>query len=212
MSNPTIYNNDYYTKAPCKVKVYGCNDYVESTDPTAETGSWKELGYYNEDPNAASANRWYTNKETGYNYDIQTLAAMEAADPAYLSLSLDFDGNEYRYFRIEVLDTYENLWLPSYYHNNDGYVSFHEIEVFAKKELMMRKNLLYIILPALFVGLFSACESLEDTYSDYTGDGPIRYLSKAYYLEGTPGWEEVVLNWENKIDAAKRCNPGYMAG
>ena len=133
MANPSIYNNDYHTKLPCKVKIYGCNDYVESTDPTAVTGSWKELGSYNSDPNAELADRWYINKETGYTYDIETLTAMEVAAPAYLSVPVDFDGNEYRYFKIEVLDTYENLWNPSYFNNNDGYVSFHEIEVFAKK-------------------------------------------------------------------------------
>ncbi len=69
----------------------------------------------------------------------------------------------------------------------------------------MKRIFLYTILPALFIGLFSSCEKLEDTYSDYSGDGPIRYLSKVYDIEAEAGWEEVKLTWENKSDAAREA-------
>ncbi len=131
---PSLYNYDYHTKSPCAMKVYGCNDYVLSTDPTAETGSWKELGSFNRDPSEALADRWYVNPNTGYTYYLTSLSEQEAADPAYISVALEFDGTAYRYFRIEVVDTYENLYAPSFFHNNDGYVSFHEIELYAKKD------------------------------------------------------------------------------
>lgn len=129
-----LYSWDYHTRTPCKMRVYGCNDYVASTNPTAETGSWKELGLFNRDPNEAIADRWYVDQSTGFTYYITSLAEQEAADPAYISIALEFDGAAYRYFKIEVLDTYENLYSPSYNHNNDDYVSFHEIELYAKKD------------------------------------------------------------------------------
>ncbi|MFI1772274.1 DUF4998 domain-containing protein [Thalassobellus citreus] len=67
----------------------------------------------------------------------------------------------------------------------------------------MRRIFIYAILPLFLVSLFFSCESLEDTYSDYSGDGPIRYLSKVYNVEGIAGWEEVTLKWENKTDVAR---------
>ena len=39
----------------------------------------------------------------------------------------------------------------------------------------MKKIYLWLLLPLL---IFGGCESLEDTYKDYAGDGPIRYLVK----------------------------------
>lgn len=67
----------------------------------------------------------------------------------------------------------------------------------------MKRLLIYILLPVLAAGIFSACESLEDTYSDYTGDGPIRYLAKCTNLEANAKWESVELSWENKNDVAR---------
>ncbi len=133
MPSPSLYNYKYHTRTPCKMTIYACNDYVETTDPKAESGSWKEVGSFDRDPNEGQADRWYVVPETGYIYDIQTISAMESADPAYMSIPIEFDGNTYRYFKIEVEDTYNDEWSPDYYNNNDGYVSFHEIEVYAKK-------------------------------------------------------------------------------
>lgn len=67
----------------------------------------------------------------------------------------------------------------------------------------MRKIHLYAILTALLAGALFGCESLEDTYSEYAGDGPIRYLTKCYNLDAVPEWEEVELTWENKTDVAR---------
>ncbi|MFI1772275.1 DUF4959 domain-containing protein [Thalassobellus citreus] len=129
-----LFNYDYYTRVPCKMKVYGCNDYVLSSDPTAETGSWKELGSFNNDPKQAIEDRWYVEKSTGFTHYITSLAEQEAADPVYISIPLEFDSTAYRYFKIEVLDTYDNLFAPDYHNNYDDYVSFHEIELYAKKD------------------------------------------------------------------------------
>ncbi|MCW3786816.1 DUF4998 domain-containing protein [Plebeiibacterium sediminum] len=64
----------------------------------------------------------------------------------------------------------------------------------------MKRLLLYILLPVLAAGIFFGCENLEDTYSDYTGDGPIRYLAKCVNLEANAKWESVELSWENNQD------------
>jgi len=53
----------------------------------------------------------------------------------------------------------------------------------------------YAILLFLLAGVLVGCEKLEDTYSDYSGDGPIHYLSKIYDLKGESRWESVYLTW-----------------
>ena len=44
-------------------------------------------------------------------------------------------------------------------------------------------------------------ESLEDTYSDYAGDGKIRYVAKCTEVHATPGWERLLVEWINGTDA-----------
>ena len=39
---------------------------------------------------------------------------------------------------------------------------------------MMKRKYLWILFSLVF---FAACSDLEDTYSDYAGDGEIRYLT-----------------------------------
>ncbi len=52
------------------------------------------------------------------------------------------------------------------------------------------------------VVLLVACsESLEETYSDYAGDGKIRYVAKCTDFHATPGWERLKLEWVNGTDA-----------
>lgn len=56
----------------------------------------------------------------------------------------------------------------------------------------------------LFAGialLIGCNESLEDTYSDYAGDGKIRYVAKCTEVHATPGWERLLLDWINGTDA-----------
>ena len=65
----------------------------------------------------------------------------------------------------------------------------------------MRKRINII---SLFVAvlLLTACnESLEDTYSDFAGDGKIRYVAKCTDVHTTPGWERLMVNWINGTDA-----------
>lgn len=62
----------------------------------------------------------------------------------------------------------------------------------------------YAMILVLLAGLMASCgESLEDTYSDYTGDGPEQYLTKIYDLQGTPRWMSVSLTWNLKLDPGR---------
>ena len=47
----------------------------------------------------------------------------------------------------------------------------------------------------------ASCESMTDTYSEYAGDGPIKYLGKIKNLTIVPGWERFTVSWENSLDS-----------
>lgn len=63
--------------------------------------------------------------------------------------------------------------------------------------MAMNKRYLWILLSILFV---TGCESLEDTYSDYAGDGAIRYLGSCTNVSVVPGWQRLIVTWTNGID------------
>lgn len=62
---------------------------------------------------------------------------------------------------------------------------------------MKAKKYLLVLLSMV---AFVACSDLEDTYSEYAGDGQIRYLVQCSDLKVTPGWEELVVTWKNSTD------------
>lgn len=63
--------------------------------------------------------------------------------------------------------------------------------------MVMKNRYLWILLSFLCM---TGCESLEDTYSDYAGDGSIRYLGKCTDFAINPGWERLILTWKNSVD------------
>ena len=63
---------------------------------------------------------------------------------------------------------------------------------------MKRDIINLLVLTTLLVG---CGESLEDTYSDYAGDGKIRYVGKCSELDVVPGWKRLSLHWKNSVDA-----------
>ena len=65
----------------------------------------------------------------------------------------------------------------------------------------MRKRKYIINLFAAAALLVGCGESLEDTYSDYAGDGKIRYVAKCTEVHATPGWERLLVEWINGTDA-----------
>ncbi|MFR4039272.1 MAG: DUF4998 domain-containing protein [Butyricimonas faecalis] len=63
----------------------------------------------------------------------------------------------------------------------------------------MRKHIINLLSGGSFHdGVY---ESLEDTYSDFAGDGKIRYVAKCSDLDITAGWERLIVNWVNGTDA-----------
>ena len=61
----------------------------------------------------------------------------------------------------------------------------------------MKYTFLLGLLACLF---FAGCEDLEETYEDFSGDGPIRYLSKCKDVKVQSGWERLVVEWRNDLD------------
>lgn len=62
---------------------------------------------------------------------------------------------------------------------------------------MTAKRYLWILF-AFFA--LAGCDDLEDTYSDYAGDGQIRYLTKCSDVKIVPGWEKLNMTWKNSTD------------
>lgn len=49
--------------------------------------------------------------------------------------------------------------------------------------------------------LFAAgCEDLKDTYDDYAGDGPVRYMARCSDVKVESGWECLRVFWKNALD------------
>ena len=60
----------------------------------------------------------------------------------------------------------------------------------------MKKNAWLFLILLFAIG----CDSLEDTYSDYAGDGPRRYLGKCSDVKVLPGWKRLQVSWVNGVD------------
>lgn len=56
-------------------------------------------------------------------------------------------------------------------------------------------TILYCLSFLFVAGLFAGCEDMEDTYKDYAGDGPIRYVGKCKDVQVLPGWNCLRLSW-----------------
>ncbi len=65
----------------------------------------------------------------------------------------------------------------------------------------MKKRKFIINLFAAAAFLVGCNESLEDTYSDYAGDGSIRYVAKCSEMKVVSGWKRLIVSWKNGIDA-----------
>lgn len=62
---------------------------------------------------------------------------------------------------------------------------------------MRRISFLLIIFSLM---LFAACDSIEDTYKEFVGDGPIRYPGKCTNITVAPGWECLRVSWDISSD------------
>ena len=52
-----------------------------------------------------------------------------------------------------------------------------------------------MLLTIATLSLLTACESMEDTYKEYAGDGPIRYPGRCTDVTVSPGWECLRVAW-----------------
>lgn len=55
------------------------------------------------------------------------------------------------------------------------------------------KKISLVIMTALAV--MTSCDSIEDTYKEFAGDGPIRYAGKCTDISVKPGWECLRVSW-----------------
>lgn len=63
------------------------------------------------------------------------------------------------------------------------------------------KRVKYIMYLGILLALLAGCnETLEDTYSDYAGDGKIRYVGKCSEMLVKPGWRRLKVDWVNSMD------------
>lgn len=65
----------------------------------------------------------------------------------------------------------------------------------------MRKIINILTLFIALVLLVGCSETLEDTYSNVTNGGKIRYVAKCSDISVTPGWERLIVKWKNGTDA-----------
>lgn len=59
------------------------------------------------------------------------------------------------------------------------------------------------LMPVLLVGFAAGCETLKETYEEWSGDGPLHYLTRVYELEATVKWKAVDLKWETLHDPGR---------
>ena len=66
-----------------------------------------------------------------------------------------------------------------------------------KMKNTMKRYITALLLAALTLG---GCQSMEDTYGDWAGDGKIRYIGKCESFEVTAGWKRFVFEWKASPD------------
>lgn len=64
------------------------------------------------------------------------------------------------------------------------------------------KTLKYLLQILFIHSILAGCESLEETYNEYAGNGTIRYLGKCNDLSVSPGWKRLIVTWTNHVDPA----------
>lgn len=123
-----VWNGQYQNKLPCSVTIYGTNNYDDRS-------SWVEIGKYEEAPDTPNENRWCqrcaANWDYLYNLRAATWEELENTEPESFTINVSADEGMYRYLVLVVNDTY----ITKYAHmdqNPNNYVTFQELEIFAK--------------------------------------------------------------------------------
>lgn len=121
------FQNRYKEKLPCEVYCYGSNDMNDDD-------SWTEIGRFYQHPELQREFCWARYSFDSYVY-VTTPKEIELAEPAYMQMDFPADGEEYRYLKLVIEDTFVGfVGSDPFYYNPGGYVTFHELEVYVKKD------------------------------------------------------------------------------
>lgn len=122
------WGGSYNSRTPCHVEIYVSND-------KDDENSWKKFGDFEQNRDIDNESRW-DNRCIGFrNIAVTTLDEVIAAEPAYFAIDFPATGETFRYIKIIVKDTYAPTTIFSD-KNPNKYVTFHEIEVYTKKDLV----------------------------------------------------------------------------
>lgn len=143
--NPVIatqYFNGFYPNVlPCSVTIYGCREDNPSRD--WDNKKWEVIGEFDQDPDADYNARWTYHAAgcggTFVTYTFGTLARMQNATPVYLGINVPAEGQGegFRFLKIKfnnVFNLASDYERPSTTNKSTKYVSFHELEIYSKKE------------------------------------------------------------------------------
>lgn len=123
-----IFKRYYEEKLPCKVRIF-------VTNTEEDESSWVELGQFAQDAALEPTLRWCALvPSTWYwNEAASTVEELEARTPYYMSIQFPPEAESYRYLRVVVEETFDainqKMWT-----NVDKYVTFHEFEIYTKKD------------------------------------------------------------------------------
>ena len=121
LSSAGLYFNDefhlnYADRLPCKVTLYGSNDQK----------SWERLAQFSQKSDG-SQGCW----GTPWMGPVKTKEEMDQLDPNYCEVICPLGNTEYRYLKVQ----YDELFnMNPMFANDKQYVSFHELEVYVKKD------------------------------------------------------------------------------
>ena len=122
-----VWGTRYHNKVPCKVTVYTSNNKDDDS-------SWKRLGHFEQGASIPNDERWCALCATADpNADLLTEDNIDDADPIYMSIFLPAPGELCRYVKIVVEDVFNYDRGTAGNQNPDEYVTFHELEVYTKK-------------------------------------------------------------------------------
>lgn len=136
-----IWNFCYGDKLPCDVDVYGAKD-DDTGASNWDNKQWVKLGSYKQDQDIDGTSKWCYGYCLDYSMSddmsFSTLQQVQKADsiPMVITFPADGQGDGYRFLKIVVNSTF-NVHYPSYdmdWYNKNGYVTFHELELYIKDE------------------------------------------------------------------------------
>lgn len=135
-----IFSGGYCNKLPSSVTVYGCRKAETSRD--WDSMEWEQLGKFHQDADAEAEERWcYDALDCGGMYSVttfRTLAKLQGGGSIYMPIdfAVDGQGEGFRYLKLVFNDVFRHPYLEDNgnYVNTRKYMSFHELEIYSRKE------------------------------------------------------------------------------